>query len=186
MILVSNLIPIVSMTNIRNILYFFQTHQDALKWRRSEDIRNLKPTYFPDDLFKISSMFIYAPDKEGNNSNCNSITCEWPLLLGHQETWPFTSEYVTYFEYLNWSTQWKSLVTTCCINSTKLRKVMASLAWLIFKVIPSHLSHFYNTTLTANTNLKQGPESRMQTSIYCFTRFTLCGHTFLPASITFW
>jgi len=39
---------------------------DALKWRRSEDIRNLKPTYFPDDLFKISSMFIYAPDKEGN------------------------------------------------------------------------------------------------------------------------
>ncbi|KAI1305261.1 Motile sperm domain-containing protein 2 [Halotydeus destructor] len=39
---------------------------DALKWRKSEDIRNLKPSYFPDDMFRVSSMFIYAPDKEGN------------------------------------------------------------------------------------------------------------------------
>lgn len=39
---------------------------DALKWRKSEDIRNLRPSYFPDDMFKISAMFLYAPDKEGN------------------------------------------------------------------------------------------------------------------------
>lgn len=39
---------------------------DALKWRRSEDIRNLKPHYFPDDMFRVSAMFLYAPDKEGN------------------------------------------------------------------------------------------------------------------------
>lgn len=39
---------------------------DALKWRKSEDIRNLRPTYFPDEMFKISAMFLYQPDREGN------------------------------------------------------------------------------------------------------------------------
>lgn len=39
---------------------------DALKWRKSEDIRNLRPGYFPSDMFAISSMFLYAPDKTGN------------------------------------------------------------------------------------------------------------------------
>lgn len=39
---------------------------DAMKWRKSEAIRDLKASYFPDDMFKISSMFIYTKDKEGN------------------------------------------------------------------------------------------------------------------------
>lgn len=40
--------------------------KEALKWRKSEGVRDLKPDYFPDDLFRLSSMFIYAPDREGN------------------------------------------------------------------------------------------------------------------------
>lgn len=39
---------------------------EALKWRKSEGIRDLKATYFPEDFFKISQMFIYAKDKENN------------------------------------------------------------------------------------------------------------------------
>lgn len=40
--------------------------KEALKWRKSEGIRDLQPDYFPEDLFRLSSMFIYAPDREGN------------------------------------------------------------------------------------------------------------------------
>ena len=39
---------------------------NALKWKKSEGIHDLKATYFPEELLMLSSMFIYAPDREGN------------------------------------------------------------------------------------------------------------------------
>lgn len=39
---------------------------EAFKWRKSEGIRDLKANYFPDDMFKLSQMFVYTKDKEGN------------------------------------------------------------------------------------------------------------------------
>jgi len=39
---------------------------DALKWKKSEGIHDLVGSYFPEEQFKLSSMFVYAPDKEGN------------------------------------------------------------------------------------------------------------------------
>jgi hypothetical protein len=41
---------------------------DALKWRKSEGVRDLVGSYFPEELFKLSCMFVYAPDREGNIS----------------------------------------------------------------------------------------------------------------------
>ena len=39
---------------------------DAMKWRKTEGVRDLEGSYFPEELFKLSSMFVYAPDREGN------------------------------------------------------------------------------------------------------------------------
>ena len=43
-----------------------QMMMEALKWKKSEGIHDLDGSYFPAEQFKLSSLFVYAPDKEGN------------------------------------------------------------------------------------------------------------------------
>lgn len=69
---------------------------EALKWRKSEGIRDLKATYFPDDMFKMSQMFAYAKDKEGNLT----LYFRVKYIVKIQELVPTMKKFGNYMLYL--------------------------------------------------------------------------------------
>lgn len=70
-----------------------QMMMDALKWKKSEGIHDLAGNYFAEEQYKLSSMFVYAPDKEGNIT----IYFRVKYVIKHQEMVATLKKFGNYF-----------------------------------------------------------------------------------------
>ncbi|RWS21309.1 Motile sperm domain-containing protein 2-like protein [Leptotrombidium deliense] len=49
--------------NVKNTVKMMVT---AMRWRKNEDVRNITPSMFPEEFYKLGGIFQYKEDKEGN------------------------------------------------------------------------------------------------------------------------
>ena len=76
----------------RDVKESCQMMMDALKWKKSEGIHDLVGSYFPEEQFKLSSMFVYAPDREGNIT----IYFRVKYVIKHPELVPMLKKFGNY------------------------------------------------------------------------------------------